>query len=320
MSNNPDQLENQQDQEQEDKRPVLFIPIIIVVLLLVLSVAGFAIASGMGAFTAATPTPTETEEATEVAEVTETDEPDVVTFTPVPTEPPTDEPTPTATNTLTPTATEAPTDTPTPTRGASTGPTVTPTDEPVCGDLVCNGSETATTCAQDCGCFDNFICTSAEQAIGTCRDCGPNAGSCGASCISNANCNTAAGLSCVNNFCDASFCSTPPITDEPPEVTCGCQGTDMVCSDGTVTEDHFSCVQEACSCVDWAYDEGGQLQSQSSSALIITCFEPDEPGTAYFACPDPNDECGDGICWVEIAATCSEAEAYGCFDKFGGGE
>lgn len=78
MSNNPDQLENQQSQEQENKRPVLFIPIIIVALLLVLGVAGYAIASGVGALRPPTPDLTATQETsqpreTEPATLDETD-------------------------------------------------------------------------------------------------------------------------------------------------------------------------------------------------------------------------------------------------------
>lgn len=255
MSNNPDQLENQQDQEKEEKRHVLFIPLVIIGLLLVLSVAGYAVASGMGAFTPPTQEPTE--EATEVAEVTETDEPteEVVNFTPVPTEAETDAPTPTVTQTLTPTAaeTDEPTDEPTPTRPARTSPTLTPTNTPVCGDFVCNGSETAASCAKDCGCFEDNVCTSAEQAIGTCRDCSATAGTCGAPCQSNAQCNTAAGYTCdtSTNYCDAPFCDPPPPTEpttEPVSCSCGeiiCNGCDCAtsysCTDGTTQSIEFYC-------------------------------------------------------------------------------
>jgi hypothetical protein len=349
MSNNPDQLENQQDQEQENKRPVLFIPLVILGLVLVLGVAGYAVASGMGALTPPTQEPTD--EATEVAEITETAErvetEEVVAFTPVPTEEPTDEPTPTATDTPTEEPTEEPTDEPTPTRPARTNPTLTPTNVPVCGDLICNGTETATTCAKDCGCFEDNTCTRAEQAIGTCRDCSATAGTCGAPCTTNAQCNTAGGYSCDTStgFCDAPFCDPPPPTDEPVTCSCVIVGDDSctqtaltTCTDGTSTSAPYYCEDElpagcglGCACngttlecaSNW-YDEENALQcvqnTSSCSCSYWSSFEtqqnfctlPDEDGYMVWDC-DPNDNLPGDIYYYGV--TCGEAETNGCFGK-----
>lgn len=324
MSTNPDNLENQVDQEENRRRPVLFIPIIILVLLCIAVSSVYAVSSGIVKLSPTQePTQKATEEETEVAERIE----ETASFTAVPTDVPTDEPTPTTEPTDEPTdaptdrPTETPTDEPTPTKPPVVNiPTEEPTVETFCGDLICNGIETATSCPKDCGCADDGICTAAETALGTCFDC-INPGTCDHICNSTSDC--ASGYTCDpgSKTCQAPFCHyTPPPSN--PTTVCSCEGLDNVCRvDGVEVSrsvDDRRCVAAACECYDWAYSEGAngyssvqQTDSYCSGELGLS---DDTPGTAFYYCPSldiDNDNKSDPF--RTAPATCAEAYNQGCF-------
>jgi hypothetical protein len=248
MSDKIENMENQQDEDKEKKRPVLFIPLIILGLLL-LAGATYAVAA-----TIASPEPTQepteavqpTDEATEVV----TEEATVSTEVPTeePTEVVTDEPTEQPTEEVTPEPTE---EEPTPTREPiPTREPPVPTQEMLCGNGICDPGETSTTCGPDCPVIppDSF-CSSACRPDGTCNN----------------------GLSCFNNVCWGPVCDPPP-TSDPGDITCDCNDQYYECSDGSsrVTD---ACIKQNCFC---AGSQGFYSTNAAESCGSFTFFCPDE--------------------------------------------
>jgi hypothetical protein len=187
MSDNIDNIENQQDEDKERKRPVLFIPLIILACLLLAGVS-YAVASGI-----ASPEPTQepTEEIQPTEEATElvTEEPTVSIE--VPTEQPTEE------------VTEQPTEQPQPTEEAETP---TPTKEPI-----------PTREPRPQPTVEPTVELTVEVTQPTVVD-----SYCGSACDANGNCT--GDYACFNGVCwNASICEPPP-TKEPkgPDGSCKC--------------------------------------------------------------------------------------------------
>ncbi len=134
---------------------------------------------------------------------------------------------------------------------------------PTCGDGTCNGAETCETCAGDCGaCCGNGVCDETE-ACGTCAaDCGacPTCGD--GACTGSEACDTCAadcGACCGDGVCDgAEDCASCG-------ADCGSCGT---CGDGTCggTETVESCASDC--------------DPSDSGAPCTDCQAPSDAGTA----------------------------------------
>jgi hypothetical protein len=233
-------LENQQDQEDEKRRPVLGIPLILIVLLLVLVCGGFAVVNGLGRVE---PSVQQTEEAFEQPVIETTEE---VVTTEEATQEATDEATQEATREATEEATAEPTE------EVTAEPTeevvvviVTEEPAPTCGDGTCTeGAENSDLCNQDCPCMDDGTCASTETD--QCADCGATAGTCSNVCSDDSQC--APGLSCVGGSCQSAAICQGITGEDDKKVSCSCKGDGPYakCSDGSTKID-FSC-DSSCYC------------------------------------------------------------------------
>jgi hypothetical protein len=259
MSDNIDRMENQQDEDKDRKRPVLFIPLVILGLLL-LAGATYAVAS-----TIASPEPTQepTEAATPTEEATEvvTEEPTVSTE--VPTEEPTVEVTEEPTDEPTEPTDEAPTPTtePIPTREPRPQPTVEQTVEAT------------------------LEVTQPPVADSTC----------GSACDANGNCT--GDYACFNGVCwNASICE-PPATREPgggDNVTCKCEDQFEVCSDGS-SKVTLACARDNCefdSETTCFGDRNYSTEAQQNCTAFYWCGEGSE--AIPVSCRQRDNLCGNG--------------------------
>lgn len=217
-----------------------------------------------------------------------------------------------------------------------TGTTVTTVPKPVCGDGICNGTETPFTCGDDCPpvCGDN-ICSPGENCPGDCNlseTCGDTvcdwdedfitcpsdcADGCGdAECLAPetaTSCPTDCGdlgspPVCGDSACHETEdpvscpadCGTPALFPSPPPPP------PPVCGDGTCAlgENPCNCTADcgpvgdpaACACGDAVCDAG---IGEDCASCATDCGE---------CIPPPTGNCGDGVCEGGAGETCLTCE------------
>ncbi|MCC6995158.1 MAG: DUF11 domain-containing protein [Deltaproteobacteria bacterium] len=172
-----------------------------------------------------------------------------------------------------------------------------PTDPARCGDLVCNGTETCSTCSADCGPCPPRCGDGTCNGTDTCSNCPGDCGICP--------------ISCGNGTCDmpAESCSTCPADCNACPPTCGdgsCNGTETCsscagdcgpcaprCGDGTCngTETCSTCVGDCGACA-----------PRCGDAL---CNGTETCTTCVGDCGPCAPRCGDGLCnGTETCTTC----------------
>ncbi|KKQ78911.1 MAG: hypothetical protein UT02_C0053G0002, partial [Parcubacteria group bacterium GW2011_GWC2_38_7] len=156
--------------------------------------------------------------------------------------------------------------------------------QPVCGDTQCNGTETCSTCAGDCGvcapvCGD-LVCNGAETCNTCAGDCGicPPVAVCGDhTCNGTETCN-----SCSQ---DCGIC--------PPLAVCGddvCNGTETCTS---CSQDCGACIPGAV-CGDATCNGTETCNSCSQDCGVCVIDDPDVAGGITYTCSDNLDNDGDG--------------------------
>ncbi|HXK18981.1 MAG TPA: hypothetical protein VNG33_14315, partial [Polyangiaceae bacterium] len=110
---------------------------------------------------------------------------------------------------------------------------------PTCGDGTCNGSETQSTCCQDCGCQGGYTCASNTcQANPHCGDGTCNGSETQSTCCQDCGCQ--GGYTCTSNTCQAN----PRCGDG----TCNGSETQSSCCQDCGCATNYSCNSNACTC------------------------------------------------------------------------
>jgi hypothetical protein len=198
----------------------------------------------------------------------------------------------------------------------------------VCGDLTCDSSESAASCAEDCGC-GNGVLNAGEECDGT--DLG------GASCASTGNgtgtlgCNT--DCTFKTDRCDNSNCGNG-IVEEGEE----CDGTDLAGStcdsvgfaagqlacNTNCRLDVGACCNNFCDAASSAACAGDTIQTCTQQANGCLALDVTDCAAQGLSCDDSSDtpacacvnRCnteGQGRCFAAVAQTCTE-QANGCLD------
>ncbi len=177
-----------------------------------------------------------------------------------------------------------------------------------CGDFICSGSETCSTCPMDCGLCPtvcpNGICESPTEGCGTCpADCGPCPGTCGDGICG-------AGETCATCMTDCGTCTGTCTHDEclvgsllvdgcSPCVTAVCDVDFFCCSvswDGLCASEAASICGEPC---DAACGNGTCGRGETCSTCPTDCG----------SCACPHDVCTPG---AALPSTCDPCVATVC--------